>query len=117
MPLATRAVNLYRNNRLLTCTCQGRSIIGFNYAKPVKHNAYAFTKVGKCKSIKEVHCKVNVTIQNVHAYIYSQEKMSNDIISQGTSINGIQNNGKLLVKHKVTYELCLLGNNRSIFKY
>ena len=36
---------------------------------------------------KEVHSKVNIEIQNVHTYIYSQEKMStNDIISQSTII-------------------------------
>ena len=36
---------------------------------------------------KEVHSKPNNAIQNVHTYIYSQEKMStNDIISQSTVI-------------------------------
>ena len=78
------------------------------------HNAYAFTKVGKCKSIKEVHCKVNIAIQNMHTYIYSPKKTSDDVISQSTTI---KYNGKLLVKHKVIYELSLLGNNRSIFNY
>ena len=50
--LVTRAVNLYRNNRILTCTCQGRSIIGCNYTKPVMHNAYAFTKVDNLADAK-----------------------------------------------------------------
>jgi len=84
--MAASAVNLYRNNRLLTCSFQGRSIIGYKYTKPVMHNAYAFTKVGKCKSIKEVHYKVNIAIQNMHTYIYSPKKTSNDMISQSTTI-------------------------------
>ena len=51
-PHTIRAVNLYRNNRLLTCTCQGRSIIVYNYTKPVMHNAYAFTKVDNLADAK-----------------------------------------------------------------
>ena len=45
MYIRNSAVNPYQNNRLLTYTCQGRSIIGCNYTKPVMHNAYAFTIV------------------------------------------------------------------------
>ena len=80
------------------------------------HSAYAFTKVDNLADAKAVHCKVNNAIQNVHTYIYSQEKVSNDMFSQNTS-KKIQNNRKLLVRHKVIYDLCLLGNNRSIFNY
>ena len=47
--LKTRAVNLYQNNQLLTCTCLGRSIIGYNYTKLVMH---AFTKVDNLADAK-----------------------------------------------------------------
>ena len=49
------------------------------------HYAYAFTKVdnfGRCKAIQEVDSQVNNAIQNAHTCIYSQEKMSNEIITQ-----------------------------------
>ena len=50
--IKSSAVNLYRNNRLLTCICQGRSIIGYNYTKPVIHDAYAFTKADNLADTK-----------------------------------------------------------------
>jgi len=43
--LIASAVNLYRNNKLLTCTYQGRSIIGYNYTKAVMHNALHLLKL------------------------------------------------------------------------
>ena len=51
------------------------------------HYAYAFTKVdnfGRCKAIQEVDSQINNAIQNAHSitWIYSQEKMSNEIITQ-----------------------------------
>ena len=53
------------------------------------HYAYAFTKVDNLadmyKTIKEVDSQVNNAIQNAHACIYSQEKMSNEIIGASLS--------------------------------